>query len=180
MVNCKHMQLTIELDRGGRSLDSRGTGTQYPVIRADGRRCRTARPNRSQGDSRRPHCAWRTASNLRRSNLPYRRMTWLRLKCGAFSPRSSAEAGGLTAPHGSHRMFKKEGWDDYPFSFHDPEELGPVILAKIAKKTGLRPEEPTSSPTTLFPSPSPSDPASRSPRPSSSGSDHALYGPHPR
>ena len=31
---------------------------------------------------------------------------------------------------------KKDGWRDYPFSFHDSEELGPAILAKISK---LRP-----------------------------------------
>jgi hypothetical protein len=34
---------------------------------------------------------------------------------------------------------KKDGWRDYPFSFHDSEELGPAILAKISK---LRPHCP--------------------------------------
>lgn len=42
---------------------------------------------------------------------------------------------------GSHKIMKKDGWKDYPFSFHDSEELGPGILAKIGKKTGLRPED---------------------------------------
>jgi hypothetical protein len=42
---------------------------------------------------------------------------------------------------GSHKIVKKEGWSDYPSSFHDSEELGPVILAKISKKTGLKPED---------------------------------------
>jgi len=36
---------------------------------------------------------------------------------------------------------KRPGWRDYPFSFHDGEELGPAILSKIGKKTGLRPED---------------------------------------
>jgi hypothetical protein len=27
------------------------------------------------------------------------------------------------------------------FAFHDDEELGPKMLARIAKKTGLRPED---------------------------------------
>lgn len=40
---------------------------------------------------------------------------------------------------GSHKIMKKDGRADYPFSFHDSEELGPAILAKIAKRTGLRP-----------------------------------------
>lgn len=39
---------------------------------------------------------------------------------------------------GSHKIMKREGWADYPFSFHDSDELGPAILAKISKKTGPR------------------------------------------
>jgi predicted RNA binding protein YcfA (HicA-like mRNA interferase family) len=34
---------------------------------------------------------------------------------------------------GSHKIMKKDGWADYPFSCHDSEELGPAILAKISK-----------------------------------------------
>ena len=41
----------------------------------------------------------------------------------------------------SQKIMKKDGWVDYPFSFHDSEELGPVILAKIAKRTGLQPQD---------------------------------------
>jgi predicted RNA binding protein YcfA (HicA-like mRNA interferase family) len=42
---------------------------------------------------------------------------------------------------GSHKILKKDGWRDYPFSFHDSDELGPSILAKVSKKTGLRPQD---------------------------------------
>jgi predicted RNA binding protein YcfA (HicA-like mRNA interferase family) len=42
---------------------------------------------------------------------------------------------------GSHKIMKKDGWPDYPFSFHDSDELGPAILAKISKKTGLQPQD---------------------------------------
>ena len=42
---------------------------------------------------------------------------------------------------GSHKIMKKPGWSDYPFSFHDSDELGPSILAKISKKTGLQPHD---------------------------------------
>ena len=42
---------------------------------------------------------------------------------------------------GSHKIMKKEGGPDYPFSFHDSEELGPAMLAKISKKTGLHPRD---------------------------------------
>ena len=41
---------------------------------------------------------------------------------------------------GSHRMLSREGWPDFVFAFHDGEEIGPKMLARIAKHTGLRPE----------------------------------------
>ena len=42
---------------------------------------------------------------------------------------------------GSHRMISRPGWPDYVFAFHDREEIGPRMLARIAKRTGLRPED---------------------------------------
>jgi predicted RNA binding protein YcfA (HicA-like mRNA interferase family) len=42
---------------------------------------------------------------------------------------------------GSHRTLSKLGRPDYVFAFHDDEELGPRMLARIAKLTGLRPED---------------------------------------
>lgn len=42
---------------------------------------------------------------------------------------------------GSHRVLTREGWPDVVFSFHDQEELGPRMLARLARKTGLRPED---------------------------------------
>ena len=41
----------------------------------------------------------------------------------------------------SHRTLSREGWPDYVFAFHDGEELGPRMLARIAKHTGLRAED---------------------------------------
>jgi len=38
---------------------------------------------------------------------------------------------------GSHRTLSREGWADTVFAFHDDEELGPKMLSRIAKKTGL-------------------------------------------
>jgi predicted RNA binding protein YcfA (HicA-like mRNA interferase family) len=35
----------------------------------------------------------------------------------------------------------KEGWPDFVFAFHDSEEIGPRMLAKIARRTGLRRED---------------------------------------
>ena len=42
---------------------------------------------------------------------------------------------------GSHRLLIREGWPDYEFAFHDSDELGRKILARVAKHTGLRPED---------------------------------------
>jgi predicted RNA binding protein YcfA (HicA-like mRNA interferase family) len=38
---------------------------------------------------------------------------------------------------GSHRTLSRNGWPDVVFAFHDDEELGPVMLARVAKRTGL-------------------------------------------
>ena len=41
----------------------------------------------------------------------------------------------------SHRVLARIGWPDYIFAFHDGEEIGPKMLARIAKHTGLTPED---------------------------------------
>ena len=48
---------------------------------------------------------------------------------------------GVKRQSGSHRTLSKEGWPDYVFAFHDREEIGPRMLARIAKSTGLRPDD---------------------------------------
>ncbi len=41
---------------------------------------------------------------------------------------------------GSHIILEKSDWPDYVWAFHDKEEIGPRMLARIAKKTGLKVE----------------------------------------
>ena len=41
---------------------------------------------------------------------------------------------------GSHKILEREGWEDYVFAFRDSDEIGTKMLARIAKKTGLKPE----------------------------------------
>lgn len=38
---------------------------------------------------------------------------------------------------GSHKVLERKGWPDFVFSFHDGTEIGPKMLARIAKHTGL-------------------------------------------
>jgi predicted RNA binding protein YcfA (HicA-like mRNA interferase family) len=42
---------------------------------------------------------------------------------------------------GSHRILSRPGWPDVVFAFHDNEELGPRMLSRIAKVTGLDPDD---------------------------------------
>jgi predicted RNA binding protein YcfA (HicA-like mRNA interferase family) len=42
---------------------------------------------------------------------------------------------------GSHRILERDDWPDYVFAFHDGDEIGPRMLARIAKHTGLQPDD---------------------------------------
>lgn len=42
---------------------------------------------------------------------------------------------------GSHKILARSGLPDVVFAFHDGEELGPRMLTRIAKVTGLKPED---------------------------------------
>lgn len=42
---------------------------------------------------------------------------------------------------GSHCLLTRPAWPDYEFSFHDRDEIGPRMLARLGKHTGLRPED---------------------------------------
>ena len=42
---------------------------------------------------------------------------------------------------GSHRTLARPGWPNYIFAFHDNEEIGPKMLTRIARRTGLTPAD---------------------------------------
>jgi predicted RNA binding protein YcfA (HicA-like mRNA interferase family) len=42
---------------------------------------------------------------------------------------------------GSHKTLSRQGWPDFVFAFHDRDEIWPRMLARIAKHTGLKPED---------------------------------------
>jgi predicted RNA binding protein YcfA (HicA-like mRNA interferase family) len=42
---------------------------------------------------------------------------------------------------GSHRVLQRTGSPDYVFAFHDGDEIGPKMLARIARRTGLAPHD---------------------------------------
>jgi predicted RNA binding protein YcfA (HicA-like mRNA interferase family) len=41
----------------------------------------------------------------------------------------------------SHKVLHRSGYPDFVFAFHDREEIGPRMLARISKHTGLSPED---------------------------------------
>ncbi len=42
---------------------------------------------------------------------------------------------------GSHRVLKRPGWPEFVFAYHDRDEIGPKILSRISKETGLTPDD---------------------------------------
>lgn len=41
----------------------------------------------------------------------------------------------------SHRVLAKTGWPDFVFAFQEGDEIGPKMLARIARRTGLTPDD---------------------------------------
>ena len=42
---------------------------------------------------------------------------------------------------GSHKILQRTGWPDVVFAFHDRDEVGSRMLARLSKVTGLKPED---------------------------------------
>jgi predicted RNA binding protein YcfA (HicA-like mRNA interferase family) len=42
---------------------------------------------------------------------------------------------------GSHKKLSHPTYGHYTWAFHDNDEIGPVMLARIARKTGLKPDD---------------------------------------
>ncbi len=42
---------------------------------------------------------------------------------------------------GSHKTLSRDGWPDFVFAFHDGDEIGPKMLTRVAKHTGLSPDD---------------------------------------
>lgn len=47
----------------------------------------------------------------------------------------------LKRQSGSHKTLSRPGRSDVVFAFHDREEIGPRMLARLSKHTGLKPED---------------------------------------
>lgn len=47
----------------------------------------------------------------------------------------------LKRESGSHKILSRPGWPDFIFAFHEGDEIGPRMLARIARHTGLKPDD---------------------------------------
>jgi predicted RNA binding protein YcfA (HicA-like mRNA interferase family) len=47
----------------------------------------------------------------------------------------------LKRQSGSHCTLARTRWPDFVFAFHDDDEIGPRMLARVAKRTGLTPND---------------------------------------
>ncbi|MEI6050945.1 MAG: type II toxin-antitoxin system HicA family toxin [Bacteroidota bacterium] len=61
-----------------------------------------------------------------------RKVLLVLLRIGWFVKRQSGT---------SHKILSRNGWSDFVFAFHDGDEIGSKMLARISKKTGLKPED---------------------------------------
>ena len=55
--------------------------------------------------------------------------------------RASSDRVAVKRQVDSHKILARPGWPDYVFAFHDNTEIGPRMLARIAKRTGLEPDD---------------------------------------
>jgi predicted RNA binding protein YcfA (HicA-like mRNA interferase family) len=47
----------------------------------------------------------------------------------------------LKRQKGSHRRLERDGWPDATFAFHDGDEIGPVMMAKLGEQFGFGPDD---------------------------------------
>ncbi|HXG63522.1 MAG TPA: type II toxin-antitoxin system HicA family toxin [Blastocatellia bacterium] len=66
---------------------------------------------------------------------------WRTTKAKRVSAALLRNGWSIKRQSGSHRTLSCTGWPDFVFAFHDNEEIGPKMLARISKRTGLKPED---------------------------------------
>jgi hypothetical protein len=54
---------------------------------------------------------------------------------------SAQERLDIPSQVGSHKKLTHPNYGNYTWAFHDNEEIGPAMLARVAKKTGLEPSD---------------------------------------
>lgn len=66
---------------------------------------------------------------------------WPSVKAKRLQAALSKLGWQIKRQSGSHKTLARNGWPDFVFAFHDGDEIGPKMLARIAKHTGLTPND---------------------------------------
>jgi predicted RNA binding protein YcfA (HicA-like mRNA interferase family) len=66
---------------------------------------------------------------------------WSSIRAGRVLAALLRIGWSIKRQSGSHRTLQRAGWPNFVFAFHDRDEIGPRMLARIAKRTGLKPED---------------------------------------
>lgn len=67
--------------------------------------------------------------------------TWPASKAGLVLKALQRIGWTVARESGSHKVLTRPGWPPFVFAFHDRVEIGPRMLARIAKHTGLTPQD---------------------------------------
>lgn len=81
-----------------------------------------------------PHPRWAFRSG-------FRMRSWSASKANRVLAALQRIGWKIKRQRGSHRLLTRAGWTNYEFSFHENAEIGPRMLSRIAKHTGLTPED---------------------------------------
>jgi predicted RNA binding protein YcfA (HicA-like mRNA interferase family) len=81
------------------------------------------------------------AIGVRQCHVPGGVSTWPSAKARRVLAGPLRIGRQIKRASGSHRTLNRDGRPDFVFSFHDDEEIGPRMLARLAKKTGLIPTD---------------------------------------
>jgi len=68
-------------------------------------------------------------------------MKWRAVKASRVLKALFSIGWRVNRQRGSHRILKKAGYPNVTFAFHESEEIGSRMLSRIAKHTGLTPED---------------------------------------
>jgi predicted RNA binding protein YcfA (HicA-like mRNA interferase family) len=66
---------------------------------------------------------------------------WPSLKARVLLRTLMRQGWVVKRQRGSHRILARPGWPDYLFAFHDGDEIGGVMVAEVARHTGLAPDQ---------------------------------------
>ena len=67
--------------------------------------------------------------------------TWPSVRARVLLKALLRKGWAIKRQSGSHKTLAHPDYADYTFPFHDGDEIGPRMLARVAKNTGLEPKD---------------------------------------